>query len=64
MIIRFDEVYIFTAKAEPKVYLYKVSMKADSSRFGFIMGAGKKWKKVTLEQFNDMGLAFTGKYKR
>lgn len=63
MIIRFDEHYVFCSKRLPRMYLYKVSREADSSRYGFIMGSGLKWKKVTLEQFNKMGLALVGKYK-
>lgn len=63
MQIRFDEYYTFCSKKEPKIYLYKVEAKADSSKYGFVT-SGKNWRKVTLEQFNSMGLALIGKYKR
>jgi len=63
MLIRFDEYYIFCSKEELSIFLYKVDKKVDSSKYGFVNN-GKRWKRVTLEQFNDMNLALVGKYKR
>jgi hypothetical protein len=63
MQIRFDEYYIFCSKTKPKIFLYKVECSVDSSKYGFI-SSGRVWKKVTIEQFNDLGVTFIGKYKR
>jgi hypothetical protein len=63
MQIRFDEEYIFCSKTSGRIYLYRVDYDIDTSIFGYING-GRKWKKLTLEEFNQMGLTLVGKYKR